>query len=85
MINIIKKYISKISKIDIYNFGIKNNIKLNANEINIIFNVINFELGELLVDSDSIFLKYKNNFTVENYNKTYKLFNEYKKRYKNYL
>lgn len=85
MLNIIKKYIDKLTKDDINNFGEKNNIYLNDIEINTVYKVIKNEFNELLNNSEYIFIKYQNSFTVENYNKIFNLFNEYKKRYKNYL
>ena len=40
MLNLVEPYIEKISKEDINNFALKNNIRLNGNELDFIFNFI---------------------------------------------
>lgn len=82
---LIKNYINRITKEDIKKFSIKNNIVLNDIELNIIYKVIKEEYELLLENYECIFLKYKDLFNQDNYNKIYELFTIYRKRYKSYL
>ena len=76
MLSLIKKYICNIKKEDINNFALKNSIILSATELDTINYILHNEIDNLLNESDNIFIKYKNSFTVENYNKIFNLFNE---------
>ena len=79
MINIIEPYIRNISKEDINNFALKNNIKLNNNELEFIYNFIKTRYKEVLSNPNNFSLvKYKNNFTNENFIKINGLINRYK-------
>lgn len=85
MNNIIKKYINNLTKEDIEKFASKNSIELTDDELSIIYDIVINEYESLISNSDSIFIKYKEKFSSNNYTKIYILFNEYKKRYKHYL
>ena len=83
---IIKQYIDKLTKKDIYEFGIKNNITLNNNNLNIIYNCIK-EKWKIIIfgNIEPIFNDLKkeiDNQTLENIKK---LYFEFKEKYKNYL
>lgn len=85
MSNLFENYIKYITIEDIDKFAKKNNIILNEKELKTVHNVIKKDYMMLINNSEEIFSINKKNFTVENYNKIYKLFNKYKKRYRNYL
>ncbi len=79
LINIIESYINNISKNDINTFAIKNNIKLNNNELDFIYNFIKTRYKEVLNNPNSFNLvKYKNNFSNENFIKINAIVNKYK-------
>ena len=75
--NIIYEYIKKIKKDDIFNFGIKQNIKLNNNEIDIIYDYINNRYDDIINDTDNILLEVKNKLNTKTYNKLLELYEKY--------
>ena len=75
--NIIYEYIKKIKKDDIFNFGIKQNIKLNNNEIDIIYDYINNRYDDIINDTDNILLEVKNKLNIKTYNKLLELYEKY--------
>lgn len=85
MNNIIKKYISMLTIKDIADFGIKNDIYLDDNELKVLYGVIknNYEL--LLSDDKRVFNYLENKIKTDNLNNIKTLFYEYKERYQNYL
>ena len=86
MFSIIERYINKLSKDDINNFAIKNNINLNDYELDFTFNFIKKNYKEVLSNPDLLNLdKYKNNYNEENFMKIKKLFIEYLQKYRAYL
>lgn len=85
MYNLIKIYINKLTINDIKEFASKNQIKLSDSELNIIYDTVKKDYELLIKDSDAVFKKVKKKISEENYIKIYNLFNEYKKKYKNYL
>lgn len=79
MLNLVEPYINKLSKNDINNFALNNNIKLNNNELDFIYNFIKTKYKEVLNNPNSFnFTKYKNNFSNENFVKINGLINRYK-------
>jgi hypothetical protein len=85
MNNIIKRYIKIITIKDVYNFGLKNNIQLNDNELSIVYNIIKNDYEALLNNDENIFKYLEGHISKDNYIKIRNLFNEYKKKYQNYL
>jgi len=83
--NIIKKYVNMITIKDISDFGIKNDIYLDDNELNTLYDVIKNNYEVLLNDDKRVFNYLENKINVDNLNKIKILFYEYKKRYQNYL
>jgi len=80
VLNIIEPYINNISKEDINNFAIKNNINLNKNELEFIYNFIKTKYKDVLNNPTNFSLvKYKNNFSNENFIKINAIVNRYKK------
>ncbi len=79
MLNLVEPYINKLSREDINSFALKNNIRLNSNELEFIFNFIKTRYKEILSNPNSFSLtKYKNNFSNENFVKINGLVNRYK-------
>ena len=79
MINLIEPYIRNISKDDITTFALKNNINLNSNELDFIYNFIKTKYKDILANPNNFNLvKYKQNFSNENFIKINAIFNRYK-------
>lgn len=79
MINLIEPYIRNISKDDIISFALKNNINLNSNELDFIYNFIKTKYKDILANPSSFNLvKYKQNFSNENFIKINAIVNRYK-------
>jgi len=79
MLNLIEPYINNISKEDINNFALKNNINLNNNELEFIYNFIKTRYKDVLNNPSSFNLvKYKQNFSNENFIKINAIVNRYK-------
>jgi len=80
VLNIIEPYINNISKEDINNFAIKNNINLNKNELEFIYNFIKTKYKDVLNNPTNFSLvKYKNNYFFKNFIKINAIVNRYKK------
>ena len=79
MINMVEPYINKLTKNDINNFALNNNIKLNTNELDFIYNFIKAKYKDILNNPSNFNLvKYKNNFSNENFIKINAIVNRYK-------
>jgi len=79
MLNLIEPYINNISKTDINNFALKNNINLNNNELEFIYNFIKTRYKDVLNNPSNFNLvKYKQNFSNENFIKINAIVNRYK-------
>ena len=83
---IIENYINHLSIDNILLFAAKNNINLDNNEANIIYNLlINNWYTLLHKDPSNIFNELNNKVSIKTYNKCIELYNIYYKKYKNYL
>lgn len=79
MLNLVEPYINNMTKNDINNFALKNNISLNNNELDFIYNFIKTRYKEVLSNPNNFSLaRYKNNFSNENFIKINGLINRYK-------
>jgi len=79
MLNLIEPYINNISKENINNFALKNNINLNNNELEFIYNFIKTRYKDILNNPSNFNLvKYKQNFSNENFIKINAIVNRYK-------
>ena len=80
MINFIESYINNITKEQINTFALNNNINLNRNELDFIYNFLKTRYKDILNNPNSFSLtKYKENFSNENFIKINGLVNRYKK------
>ena len=77
----IKNYVMKMTKEDCQNFAIKNNISLNDEELDFVYNFIKKNYNELLINPNIDLSKFKKHFTDENYIKINKLLIELKQKY----
>ena len=74
---IIKSYINHLTKDDIMLYAKKNNIILNNNELDIIYNNIKNNYDELKNNPLYVLNKYKNELNINTYNKLYELYTIY--------
>ena len=79
----IYEYIKKIKKEDIYNYGTRQGIEIDNNDIDIIYNYINDRYDDIINNTDIILLEVKDKLSVRTYNKLLELFNKYKYIIKN--
>ena len=86
MLNIIEKYIQKLTKEDIILFTFKNNIILKEEETDYIYKIIKEDYKILLSDNyQSVFMKANNYLEKETIKKLYNLFLNYREKYQNYF
>lgn len=76
---IIYKYIDRIRKIDIMNYGIKEGIELNDEEINLIYFYIKNRYMDFFNNPDDIFREIEGNIRDNVYSKIIELYNKYKR------
>ena len=81
MYRLIEHYINKLTKEDIIEFSIKNDIILNNDELIYLYKIIKEKYKLLLNGDTSIFNEIKDNININTYNKIIELYN----KYKNYL
>ena len=83
---IIANYINKLSKRDLKNFALNNQIFLNNEEIDYVYKILKTDYKSLLNDNYiSLFQNAKDNLSDINYKKIYNLYNDYRSKFKNYL
>lgn len=83
---LIKRYVDKITINDVYNFALKEDIKLSDNEANLIYCYIKNNWKEIIFDDyKPIFEKAKPNLNNETYLKIEELIIKFKNKYKSYL
>lgn len=81
MNNLIKIYINKLKKENIEEFTKNNNIFLNQNEIDILYNLAKTKYQDILNGDETEIYNLKKYISEENYNKLYEIYLTYKKRY----
>ena len=72
------EYIKKIKKEDIYNYGIKQGIEIDNNEIDVIYRYINDRYDDIINNTDNILLEIKDKLSYKTYNKLLELYDKYK-------
>lgn len=79
--SLIKNYIKKLTHKDIYDFALKQNIKLENKELNIIYNYIKNDWETIVFGNPTnLFNEFKNKVNINTYNKAMELFNKYKNK-----
>ena len=76
--SIIINYIKNIKKEDIYNYGIKQGIKIDKHDIDIIYDYIKNRYNDIINNTNSILLEIKDKLNIKVYNKLLELYNKYK-------
>ena len=83
---IISNYISKLDNNNITYFALKNDIRLNDNELDYVYKTIKNDYKILLSNNyESVFNESRNKLSSENYDKLYKLYLVYRKMYEGFL
>ncbi|CCY45071.1 unknown [Clostridium sp. CAG:1193] len=77
--NIIKNYVDKLTKEDIINYTKKEDIFLNDNEINVIYDEIKNKWKQLYNGNTRVITDLENKINNKAYNKLIDLYNTYKK------
>jgi len=86
MFNIIERFILRMTKEDINNFAISKNITLSEEELNFTYDFVKKNYKTFLGNPKLFNLeRYQNFYSKENFSKITKVYNEYTKRYANYL
>ncbi len=76
----------KLSMEDVNKFAIKKNIILNEDELSFTYNFVKKNWNQILSNPNMLNLdRFKNNYSLENFNKIKLLFNEYYKKYHNFI
>lgn len=82
----ISQYVSRITKNDVQNFALKNNISLNDNELDIIYTNLKQNWETILYDDPTrVFKILKGQLSPDSYEKGIRLYHEYHNLYKDYL
>ena len=81
MFQLIKNYISNMTKEDIVKFTQKNGIFLSESELDFTYRFRKKNYEALYANPNVDLSKYKENYTEENYQKMMKLIAEYKSKY----
>ncbi len=77
--DIIKKYSSNIGKNDILEFGKKEGVSINENELNTLYNIIKNNADDILGDDFYNYIKkYKDKFNPSLYSKILEKYEKYK-------
>ena len=77
--NIIKKYADGITKEDILKFGESENVSINDDELNTIYDIIKNKQEEVLNDFYNFIRNYTDKFNSKLFNKIIELYEKYKK------
>ena len=86
MYNIIERYINNLSKEQVNNFAVNNDIHLSGLELDFLYVFIKKNYKEVLSNPTLLnFDRYKTKFSEENFAKIKKLFMEYLNKYGAYL
>ena len=84
--NLIREHVSRLTKDDVNKFAKDNNVVLNPNELNVVYNIIKNKWRELIYgDYNSIFESNRSSINSESYNKIKDLFDFFKKKYQRFL
>lgn len=83
---IIQRYVDMLTKEDIVKFASTQNEILTNNEVDFLYNIIKKEWKTVIFGDYQVILnQYKDNLSVDKWNKIEKLILEYKEKYKSFL
>lgn len=84
--NLIKEHINKLTIFDVDRFAKDNNIFLNSEELDNVYDIVKRNWKELVYgDSNSIFESNRSKVDSNNYDKIKDLFDLFKKKYQRFL
>ncbi len=83
--NIIKKYTKNITKNDIIEFALKQNVSLNNDEIDFIYNEIKNNIDYIIKNPKQELIKIKDKLSNTTYLKIKEYYDFYKEKYPDYL
>ena len=83
---LIRNYINRLTIDDLNTLALKNNINFNSDELNFTYNYIK-KNWELMLSNPNLFNidKYKEYYTIDNFNKLKDLYNKYFTKYYKYF
>ena len=86
MYNIIELYINKLRKEDVSNFAISKSVYLSNEELDFTYDFIKKNWKDIVKNPNLFDIdRYKNKYTLENFNKVKKVFQEYLQKFRSYL
>lgn len=86
MYNLISRYINKMTIEDVNNFALKKNINLNEEELLFTYEFIKKNWNQMLSNPNILNIdRYKDKYTLENFNKIKILYKEYYSKYHRFL
>lgn len=86
MYNFIERFVIKMTKEDINNFAISKDIDLSEEELNFTYDFVKKNYKTFLGNPNLFNIeRYSNYYQKENFSKITKVYNEYIKKYANYL
>ena len=77
---IIKEYINRLDKNDIFNFGLNNNIRLEDNELEVIYDCIKNKSDMIFNNPEETLREIYSKVKEDTYNKILELYNKYKNK-----
>ena len=77
-LNLIKMYINKIKKNDVESFLNNNEINVNENELDYLYDILKNKYTNVLDEDQETFDDIKKNISSSNFDKLIKLYNKYK-------
>lgn len=80
-LELIKKYVNNLKRSDIETYASKNNIKLEQNELELLYNTIKMRWKDIYMDGISVINEYKSKLKDSTYNKLIELYNNIKRYY----
>ena len=84
--NLIKEHVSKLTRNDVDKFAKDNNVILDSDELDVVYNVVKYKWRELIYgDYNSIFESNRSSINSESYNKIKDLFEFFRKKYQRFL
>ncbi|MBQ1812369.1 MAG: hypothetical protein II119_00250 [Bacilli bacterium] len=80
-LDLIKKYVNNLKKSDIETYANKNDIKLDKNELELLYNTIKIRWKDIYTDGITVINEYKSKLKDSTYNKLIELYNNIKRYY----
>lgn len=81
MFQLVKNYVSKMTREDVVKFSTKKGIILSESEVDFVYRFVKKNYEALYANPNIDLTKYKSHFSEENFTKLMKLVSEYKSKY----